>query len=269
MARGINKLEELREASGRWAAEPPTDSIPCRTATEQAGDRTVASGCTARHLIPFGLCSYYNQVRGPGLVHCPSRGREKSPQMNIYRMESNTCFPSPALTSLETDAGLRQRPESCSSHHSGHTSWRWREPTIRPAEWTLQIVIQQLMSLPKLSCGPGTGRSLQCLTPQKYIILHNILWFTKHFLIIILLGFIFYFCPEYCLSRLDDSSTSHLPQFLPCEPIPTCVHLDILSCPHVLFQPYPTQAAELWRSIPEILHLEGWLSPLVVIFPVA
>lgn len=136
MAKGINKFEELREASGRWATEPPTDSIPCRTATEQAGDRTVASGCTARHLIPFGLCSHYNKVRGPGLVRCPSRGREKSLQMNIYRMESNTCSPSPALTSLETDAGLGQRLEYCSSHHSGHTSWRWREPSICPAEWT-------------------------------------------------------------------------------------------------------------------------------------
>lgn len=133
----------------------------------------------------------------------------------------------------------------------------------------LQRMIQQLMSLPKLSCGPGTGRSLQCLTPWKYIILNNILWFTKHFLIIVLLGFTFYFCLEYCLSRFDDSSTNHLPQFLPCEPIPTCVHLDILSCPHVLLQPGPTQAAELLGSLPEILHLEGWLSPLVVIFPVA
>lgn len=225
MARGINKLEELREASGRWAAEPPTDSIPCRTATEQAGDRTVASGCTARHLIPFGLCSHYNQVRGPGLVRRPSRGREKSPQMNIYRMESNTCFPSPALTSLETDAGLGQRPESCSLITAvTRLGDRENRPFVLQSGH-LQIMIQQLMSLPKLSCGPGTGRSLQCLTPQKYIILHNILWFTKHFLIIILLGFIFYFCPEYCLSRLDDSSTSHLPQFLPCEPIPTCVPL--------------------------------------------
>lgn len=94
----------------------------------------------------------------------------------------------------------------------------------------LQIMIQQLMSLPKLSRGPGTGRSLQCLTPRKYIILNNILWFTKHFLIIVLLSFTFYFCPKYCLSQFDDSSTNHLPQFLPCEPIPTCVHLDILSC---------------------------------------
>ena len=136
MAKGINKLEELREASGRWAAELPTDSIPCRIATEQAGDRTVASGCTARHLIPFGLCSHYNKVRGPGLVRCPSRGRDKSPQMNIYRMESNTSSHSPALTSLETDAVLGQRPESWSSHPSGHKSWRWREPSVHPAERT-------------------------------------------------------------------------------------------------------------------------------------
>ena len=104
---------------------------------------------------------------------------------------------------------------------------------------------------------------------EESIILNNILWFTKHCFIIALLGFTFYFCLEYCLSRFDDSSTNDLPPFLPCEPIPTCVHLDILSCPHVLLQPGPTQAAELLGSLPEILHLEGWLSPLVVIFPVA
>lgn len=191
MAKGINKLEELREASGRWAAELPTDSIPCRIATEQAGDRTVASGCTARHLIPFGLCSHYNKVRGPGLVRCPSRGRDKSPQMNIYRMESNASSHSPTLTSLETDAVLGQRPESWSSHPSGLGDGENRPFILQRGH--LQIMIQQLMSLPKLSHGPGTGRSLQCLTPRKYIILNNILWFTKHFLIIVLLSFTFYF----------------------------------------------------------------------------
>ena len=49
-------------------------------------------------------------------------------------------------------------------------------------------------------------------------------------------------------------------------------HVSTLTyCPvyHVLLQPYPTQAAELWGSIPELFHLEGWLSPLMAIFPVA
>ena len=198
------------------------------------------SGRTAGHLIRCGLCPHLNEVPGPRPARCPSLIRDEGSQMESYGMESKAGSFSPTLTPPETDVGLGLRPGSCSSHHGGRESWGRREPSWPPAETAPSDDDKQRTSLPKTSCGPGTGRSSQCLTPQKYIISNNILWFTEHFLIIVLLGFTCYFCLEYCLSRFDDSNASHLLQFVSHRPVHIRNHLDIFYCLHVLLQPGPT-----------------------------